>query len=106
VKGLREWRIERLLSLAALAEQSGVTKKTLIDIEHGRRLPHYATIAALCRVLDVSPAEVSEFTAALKGRSRVAAETTPRPHPGKRPPVGRASGRTGRKVADGTHDDP
>jgi transcriptional regulator with XRE-family HTH domain len=73
VKSLRDWRIERLLSLAALAEQSGVTKKTLIDIEHGRRLPHYATIAALCRVLDVAPADVSEFAAALEGRSKDAA---------------------------------
>ena len=44
--------------MAALAEQSGVTKKTLIDIEHGRRLPHYGTIAALCGVLKVAPTEL------------------------------------------------
>jgi len=73
VKSLREWRIKRLLSLAALAEQSGVTKKTLIDIEHGRRLPHYGTIAAVCRVLDVAPGDVTEFAAALEGRSKDAA---------------------------------
>lgn len=73
MKSLREWRIGRLLSLAALAEQAGVTKKTLIDIEHGRRLPHYATIAALCRALDAEPADVTEFAAALEGRSKDAA---------------------------------
>ena len=73
MKSLRDWRIEHLLSLAALAERSGVTKKTLIDIEHGRRLPHYGTIAALCRVLDVAPADVTEFAAALEGRSKDAA---------------------------------
>ena len=73
MKSLRDWRIERLMSLAALAEQSGVTKKTLIDIEHGRRLPHYGTIAVLCRVLDVAPGDVTEFAAALEGRSKDAA---------------------------------
>ena len=73
MKGLRDWRIERLLSLAALAEQAGVTKKTLIDIEHGRRLPHYATIGAVCAVLNVAPSDVTEFAATLEGRSRDAA---------------------------------
>ena len=73
MKSLRDWRIERLLSLAALAEQSGVTKKTLIDIEHGRRLPHYGTIAALCRVLNVATTDVTEFVAAMEGRSKDAA---------------------------------
>ena len=73
MKNLRDWRIERLLSLAALAEQSGVTKKTLIDIEHGRRLPHYATIGAICGVLNVAPADVTEFAAALEVRSKDAA---------------------------------
>lgn len=73
MKRLRDWRIERLLSLATLAEQADVTKKTLIDIEHGRRQPHYATIAALCRVLNVVPAEVTEFAAALEERSKDAA---------------------------------
>ncbi len=73
MKSLREWRIERLLSLVALSEQADVTKKTLIDIEHGRRLPHYGTIASLCRVLDVAPADVAEFAQALEGRSKDAA---------------------------------
>jgi transcriptional regulator with XRE-family HTH domain len=65
VKSLREWRIERLLSLGALAKRSGLTKKTVIEAEYGRRQPHYRTIAALCRALDVTPAEVTEFAAAL-----------------------------------------
>ena len=73
VKSLRDWRIERLLSLAALAEQAGVTKKTLIDIEHGRRLPHYQTIGAVCRMLNVAPTEVTEFAAALEERGKDAA---------------------------------
>ena len=73
MKSLREWRIERLLSLAVLAELSGVTKKTLIDIEHGRRQPHYGTIAALSGVLNVAPTDVTEFAEALEGRSKDAA---------------------------------
>ena len=66
MQSLREWRIERLLSLAALAEQAGVTQKTIIDIEYGRRRPHYATIGKLSRALGVEPADVTEFVTALE----------------------------------------
>ena len=68
MKSLRDWRIDRLLSLATLAGQAGITKKTLIVIEHGRRQPHYTTIAALCRALNVAPGDVTEFAAALAER--------------------------------------
>jgi transcriptional regulator with XRE-family HTH domain len=88
VKTLREWRVERLLSLTSLAAQAGITKKTLIDLELGRRRPHYQTIAALCQVLNVAPGEVVEFVATLDQRSHAAVRTTPRPHLDTSPPVG------------------
>jgi transcriptional regulator with XRE-family HTH domain len=65
MRTLREWRIERLMSVSALAEAAGVTRKTLIDLEHGRRRPHYETIAKLSRALDVEPRQIAEFDAAL-----------------------------------------
>jgi transcriptional regulator with XRE-family HTH domain len=88
LKTLREWRVERLLSLTSLAAQAGITKKTLIDLELGRRRPHYETMAALCQVLNVAPAEVIEFVATLDQRSHAAVGTTPCPHLDPGPPVG------------------
>ena len=70
---LREWRIARLMSHRALERASGVTAKTIVDIEYGRRVPHYKTIGALSGALGVAPAEVAEFAAALAQRSKDAA---------------------------------
>ena len=66
MKTLREWRLNRLLSIRGLEAASGVTAKTLVDLEHGRRRPHYATMRKLCAVLGVEPGEVTEFAAALE----------------------------------------
>lgn len=73
MKTLRDWRLARLLSVQALADKAGVTKKSLIDLEHGRRTPHYGTIAKLCAALDVEPGDVAEFAAALEERGKDAA---------------------------------
>jgi transcriptional regulator with XRE-family HTH domain len=69
------------MSLTVLAAQAGITKKTLIDLELGRRRPHYETIAGLCQVLNVVPAEVAEFAATLDQRSKHAAPSNPGPCP-------------------------
>ena len=73
MKALREWRLDRLLSIRGLAERSGVTAKTIVDLEHGRRQPHYDTMRQLCEALDVRPGEVTEFVAALEERGKDAA---------------------------------
>lgn len=73
MKTLREWRIERLLSHRALERESGVTAKTIVDIEFGRRVPHYKTIGSLSRALGVEPREVAEFAAAMDYRGEDAA---------------------------------
>ena len=70
---LREWRLARLLSVRGLEAASGVTAKTIIDIEYGRRRPHYGTIGKLSAALRVEPGDVTEFAAALEGRSKDAA---------------------------------
>jgi transcriptional regulator with XRE-family HTH domain len=73
MRTLREWRIHRLLSITALADAAGITRKTLIDIEHGRRRPHYATMGKLSQALGVEPAEVMEFAAAMADLEKDAA---------------------------------
>ena len=47
MKTLREWRTEKLKSVRELAALAGVTHKTLIDLEHGRRRPTYDTMRRL-----------------------------------------------------------
>jgi transcriptional regulator with XRE-family HTH domain len=70
VRTLREWRVERLLSVRQLAEVSNVTAKTIVDIEHGRRRAHFATMRSICAALQVSPREVTEFASVLDERSK------------------------------------
>jgi transcriptional regulator with XRE-family HTH domain len=73
MKTLREWRLERLLSIRQLAEASGVTAKTIVDIEHGRRQAQYATMRDISTALGVSATEVTEFAETLDERSKNAA---------------------------------
>jgi DNA-binding XRE family transcriptional regulator len=64
-KNLREWRQERLMSIADLAAAAGVSTKTLVQVEHGRQRPQWRTMRALCKALDVQPRDVAEFAAAM-----------------------------------------
>ena len=73
MKPLRAWRLDRLLSVRELARRSGVTAKTVVDLEYGRRTPHYETMRQLCAALGVAPGEVAEFVAALEERGKDAA---------------------------------
>jgi transcriptional regulator with XRE-family HTH domain len=73
MKTLREWRIARLMSTRGLADAAHISNKTLIDIEYGRRRPHYATIGKLSSALGVEPTEVSEFVAAMESLGKDAA---------------------------------
>jgi transcriptional regulator with XRE-family HTH domain len=73
MKTLREWRLDRLLSVRGFAAKSGVTAKTIVDLEHGRRTPQYETMRQLCAALDVRAADVTEFAEALEERGKDAA---------------------------------
>jgi len=65
MRTLREWRRERLLSLADLATAAGMTEKAIGDIERGNTVPRLGTIRKITGVLNVSPRDVAEFAAAL-----------------------------------------
>jgi transcriptional regulator with XRE-family HTH domain len=75
MRGLRQWRLDRLLSVEELASIAGVSNKTIIQIEHGRQLPRLRTIRRLSEALQVEPNDVSEFNQALdelgKGRALI-----------------------------------
>lgn len=73
MKTLREWRADKLLSVRELAERAGVTHKTLIDLEHGRRRPTYATMRGITEALGIEARDVTEFAEALEERGKDAA---------------------------------
>ena len=73
MKTLREWRTERLQSIRELAAAAGVTHKTLIDLEHGRRRASYETMRKLSQSLGVPAGEIAEFAEAVEYRGKDAA---------------------------------
>jgi transcriptional regulator with XRE-family HTH domain len=70
VKTLREWRTERLLSVRELALAAGVTHKTLIDLEHGRRRATYETMRGISQALGVPAPDIAEFAPVLEERGK------------------------------------
>jgi transcriptional regulator with XRE-family HTH domain len=73
LKSLREWRAARLESSKTLAVKAGVSNKTILEIENGRNVPTFRTIRRLSEALNVDPAEVEEFAAAIEERGKDAA---------------------------------
>ncbi len=65
-RSLREWRLERLLSIKGLAAKAGVSSRTIVDIEYGRVVPKLRTIRRLSEALEVDPREVEEFSVAIE----------------------------------------
>ena len=81
MKPLRDWRTERVMSVRDLAEKSGVSTKTVVQLEYGRQRANYKSMRAISEALGVEPGEVAEFAEVLeqrrgerRGRSANAAE--------------------------------
>ena len=66
---LRDLRLARALSQRDLARAAGVTQKTVLDLELGRKEPHLKTIRKLAGALGVEPAEVDEFRRAIEAKA-------------------------------------
>ena len=65
---LRQWRDRRALGTAELAAIAGVSKVTVIAVEHGRVTAiKRRTMRRLAAALEVEPADVAEFRRALSG---------------------------------------
>ncbi len=65
VRTLKQLRLERLLTIRALAKHAGVSTRTVLQVEHGLRRPHPGTIKKLAAALGVEPAEIREFRVAM-----------------------------------------
>ncbi len=66
---LRELRLARALSQRDLAAEAGVTQKTVLNLELGRKEPLLQTIRKLSAALGVEPAEVDEFRRAIEEKA-------------------------------------
>lgn len=62
---LRETRRGKLISIEELAQQAGVSTKTIVEIELQRSTPRLRTIRKLSEALGVEPGSVEEFAAAI-----------------------------------------
>lgn len=54
-KIVRKLRIERKLSISTFAEQVGICRNYVSQIESGDKLPSFETLLLICNVLDVTP---------------------------------------------------
>jgi len=62
---LRDARRGKLISIEGLADSSKVSTKTIVEIELGRQVPRLRTIKKLSNALEVDPASIEEFSAAM-----------------------------------------
>ena len=54
-----------MFSIRELAEETGLSTKTIFDAEHGNTQPTMRTMRRICSALGVGPDEVEEFAEAL-----------------------------------------
>ena len=67
---LREARVLKLLSVAALAKQSGLAYKTVEHVEKGTVTPTLATARKLSDALGVDAQDIDEFRSAMERELR------------------------------------
>lgn len=64
---LVEHRRRQMLTVRDLADRSGASTSTIMAIEHGTKMPRYATMRKIAGALGVDPLAVSEFAAIIEG---------------------------------------
>ena len=63
---LRHIRVERLLTIRALAKQAGVAPSTIYLAENGHTIPRLSVIRRLAATLAVEPGDIDEFRQAIE----------------------------------------
>jgi DNA-binding XRE family transcriptional regulator len=69
MRSLRDLRLSKMLSQRDLAQEAGVTQKTIVDLELGRVEPHLKTMRKLAAALGVEPLEIDEFQKAIEEKA-------------------------------------
>jgi len=65
ILSLKAWQRRRLLTVRALADMTGVSPMTVVQLGAGKRTPRAGTIKALSTALGVAPEQVVEFRRAM-----------------------------------------
>jgi predicted ATPase/transcriptional regulator with XRE-family HTH domain len=68
---LRQFRLAAQLTQEGLADRSGVSARTIQDVERGLRLPHDDTAQRLSRALELTGKRLARFEAAVRPRPRL-----------------------------------
>lgn len=61
IRTLKEWRELRGVTIRGLAEQTGMSTRTIMLAENGQREPTLRTWRRICDVLGIKPEQVAEF---------------------------------------------
>lgn len=54
-------RIGRLVTLEEVAQELGVSRQSMSDIENGKSLPRYGTLAKLCKLYGLEPGDLLKY---------------------------------------------
>jgi transcriptional regulator with XRE-family HTH domain len=54
-------RIGRLVPLEEVAQEVGISRQSMSDIENGRSLPRYGTLAKLCKLYGLTPGDLLKY---------------------------------------------
>lgn len=54
-------RVGRVVTLEEVAQEVGVSRQSMSDIENGRSLPRYGTLAKLCKLYGLKPGDLLEY---------------------------------------------
>ena len=54
-------KIGRFVPVEEVADAVNISRQSLSDIENGKTLPRYRTLAAICKYYDVQPGDLLEY---------------------------------------------
>src|SRR5271167_4272451 len=77
---LRQFRVAGGLTQEALADRSGVSARTIQDVERGLRIPRVDTVRRLSIALGLTGERLTRFEAGVRPRPRQRAATTKSRH--------------------------
>lgn len=67
-RAVLEWRAKAGLTQEQLAARSGLSSRTICELENGRAVPRKSTLQLLGRALGMSPAETDQLVAAARAQ--------------------------------------
>lgn len=54
-------RLGRSVSVEEIAQEVGISRQSMSDIENGKSLPRYGTLAKLCKLYGLTPGDLLKF---------------------------------------------